>query len=133
MKLLPRIGLIALSLVVLSACSIKLPKVPSGSLILDIDAQVLCLNNAASCQSLSLIAANAQRNKLLRHWDGDPWDWSRLQTPSDLANLLLSPPNGSYQVKQLSDSQYQLSIAPITLEAWRILDNEYRLRYLEEN
>ncbi|WP_114695322.1 hypothetical protein [Motiliproteus coralliicola] len=133
MKILSRFGLILVALAAVSACSIQLPKVPSGSLILDIEAQVLCLNNAASCRSLSLIATNAKRNELLRHWQGDPWDWSRLQTPSDLANLLLSPPYGSYRVEQLSDSQYQLSISPVTLDAWTILNDEYKLRYLERN
>lgn len=117
---------------ILSSCG-QLPKVPSGSLILDLDAQVLCLNNAASCQSLSLIATNAQRNKLLRHWPGDPWDWSRLRSPSDLVNLLLDPPNSSYRITQLTDTRFQLSISPISVEAWSILNNEYRLRYLEED
>ena len=121
-----------ISTALFSGCSHNLPQVEAGSLLLDTQAQLLCLDNAANCRSLSLIGANAQRDRVLQHWPGDRWDWSRLDSPTKLANLLLAPPEQTYQVTSLSESRYRLSTHAATLDAWHALNNEQRLRFLEE-
>ena len=128
-----RLLLIAVTLSTLAGCANRIPHVEADSVLLDTDAQLLCLNNGASCRAMSLIGANANRDKILRHWDVDPFDWSQLRTPSDLASLLLTPPNGSYSVTKLSETRYRLSISPATLDAWSVLDAENHNRYLEED
>ena len=125
---------LAISLIVIiTGCANSLPEVEHDSLLLDTQAKLLCLNSSVGCRSLDLIVANDKRNEVLQHWPLDRWDWSLLDSSAELTNLLLTPPDNSYIVTPQPNGRYRLSMHPATLDAWRVLDSEFRLRYLEED
>ncbi|MEH6649299.1 MAG: hypothetical protein V7707_04645 [Motiliproteus sp.] len=77
--------------------------------------------------------SNSHRNEILQYWNvADSYDWSKLSSSSDLANLLLTPPDEDYIVTPLEEGRYQLSPHPASRTAWKVLDAENRMRYHEE-
>ncbi|OMH38113.1 hypothetical protein [Motiliproteus sp. MSK22-1] len=120
--------LVTIALMTLSACG-GLPDVPKGSMLLDTQRQVLCYYSAAECYSLGLITSNNYRDRLLKLYNKDPWDWAALRTPKDLVDLLTTTADNTNDTQQLNATQHLLPINNRTYEAWKILKLEHLDRY----
>ena len=119
MKLSNRSTLLLSSVLLLGGCA----AIPStASYRLDLADKQLCIGQTQRCYALSLIGPSYRERDIARAF-GLPskhYSWSDRQ----LAELLLNPPDNSYQPVQLSATSYQLPAQGKVALVWRILERE---------
>lgn len=123
--------LAAISAALISGCA-GMPEVKQGELILDTKRHLLCYSTAYDCYDLSLIIANFERDRILRPHNLDPWDWSQLDSVTELVELLLKPTDNERPI-QLSQFIYQLPANKRNLAAWSVLYDEHLMRSVGSN
>ncbi|MDO6563362.1 hypothetical protein Q4488_08195 [Amphritea sp. 1_MG-2023] len=126
-----RCAWLVLSLLWLSGCASTGAKFASENYILDLERQRYCIEGRADCRSLSLIQPSFREAWIANAFamPKQYYSW----TASELAALLLNPPDKDYQPKLLSAKQYRLPPTFATHMVWDVLALEYYTLYGDDN
>ncbi|WP_286238473.1 hypothetical protein [Neptuniibacter halophilus] len=105
----------------LAACSLQTPRQIHGDVYL-IDTELAQLCSPSACYSLNLIQPSWNEQDIARQF-GLPmqnYSWNA----SELTAILLSPPDNSYQVEQLSDHEFIIPRTLATETTYHLLRQE---------
>ncbi|MBN1005094.1 hypothetical protein [Amphritea pacifica] len=103
----------------------------SQNYIVDLDKQCYCIEGSSDCHLLSLINPSFREGWIADAY-GMPkqyYSWSA----SELANLLINPPDNSYQPEPIGGGQYRLPPTFATHMVWDVLAMEYFTLYRDDD
>ncbi|WP_299205474.1 hypothetical protein [uncultured Amphritea sp.] len=133
MKMLQVMPSFAVSLVLLTSlagCS-SMGTFGSENYIVDLDKQQYCIEGRSDCRSLALIGPSFREG-----WIADAYAMPKQSyswDASELSNILIAPPDNSYQPELIGGRQYRLPPTFATHMVWDVLAMEDYTLYRDDD
>lgn len=114
----------------LAGCS-SLGTFGSENYIVDLDKQQYCIEGRSDCRSLSLIGPSFKEGWIAEAYamPKQYYSWNA----SELSNILIAPPDNSYQSELIGGRQYRLPPTFATHMVWDVLAMEDYILYRDDD
>ena len=103
----------------------------SENYIVDLDKRLYCIEGRSDCRSLALIGPSYREGWIASAYamPKQYYSWDA----SELSDIVLAPPDNSYQPEQIGDSQYRVPPTFATHMVWDVLAMEEYTLYADDD